>query len=130
MDKQLIAEKFEKSVLDRIHGLLVLLPNYISTENEGMFVTVCERVSKITTDAFTEAEDLGRQLLLTPWLIGSYGAYECAYGEGFTWKQFFDYVLESNCNSVEVWRDQEVPKIIFYDKDNQPQFIIELSRED
>ena len=137
MDKQTIADKLEKSVLDRVRGLLVLLPNYISTENEGMFVTVCERVSKITTDAFTEAESFGCRdffsgwrRLLTPWWINSYGTYEYAYGEGFTWKQFFDYILESNCNSVEVWRDQEIPKILFYDKDNKPQFIIELSRED
>ena len=58
-DKQIVAEKLEKSVLDRVRGLLVLLPNYISAENEGMFVTVCERISNITTDAFTEAKSLG-----------------------------------------------------------------------
>lgn len=42
MDKQTIAEKLEKSVLDRVRGLLVLLPNNITHENKGMFVTVCE----------------------------------------------------------------------------------------
>lgn len=137
MDKQTIAEKLERSILDRVRGLLVLLPNYISTENEGMFVTVCERVSKITTDAFTEAEALGCRdffsgwrRLLTPWWTGSYGTYEYAYGEGFTWKQFFDYILESNCSFVEIWKDQEVPRILFFGEGNKPQFIIELSRED
>ena len=137
MDKQAIAEKLEKSVLDRVRGLLTLLPSTIVPENEGMFVTVCERIGSITADAFTEAESLGCRdffsgwrRVLTPWWVGSYGAWEYAYGEGFTWKQFLDYILESNCNSVEVWRDQEVPKILFYDKDNKPQFIIELSRED
>lgn len=137
MDKQTIADKLEKSILDRVRGLLVLLPNYISTENEGMFVTVCERVSKITTDAFTEAEALGCRdffsgwrRLLTPWWTGSYGTYEYAYGEGFTWKQFFDYILESNCSFVEIWKDQEVPRILFFGEGNKPQFIIELSRED
>ena len=137
MDKQTIAEKLEKSILDRVRGLLVLLPNNITYENEGMFVTVCERIGKITTDAFTEAESLGCRdffsgwrRLLTPWWIGSYGAYEYAYGEGFTWKRFLDYILESDCHSVEVWKDQEVPKILFYDKSNKPQFIIELGRED
>lgn len=137
MDKQAIAEKLEKSVLDRVRGLLTLLPSTIVPENEGMFVTVCERIGSITTDAFTEAESLGCRdffsgwrRVLTPWWVGSYGAWEYAYGEGFTWKRFLDYILESDCRSVEVWKDQEVPKILFYDKSNKPQFIIELGRED
>ena len=137
MDKQAISEKLEKSILDRVRGLLVLLPNYISTENEGMFVTVCERIGKLTTDAFTEAESLGcRDLfsgwrrILAPWWIGSYGKWEYAYGKGFTWKQFLDYILECNCNTVNVKKDQDIPMIFFSDKDNKPQFCIELGKED
>lgn len=136
MDKRAIAEKLEKSVLDRVRGLFTLLPSTIVPENECMFVTVCERIGSITADAFTAAEALGCRdffsgwrRLLTPWWAGSYGIYEYAYGEGFTWKQFFDYILESSCSFVEVCRDQEVPKILFYDKDSKPKFIIELSRE-
>jgi hypothetical protein len=137
MNKQTIAEKLEKSILDRVRGLLVLLPNYISTDNKDVFNTVCKSIGKITADAFTEAESLGCRdffsgwrRLLTPWWIGSYGTWEYAYGEGFTWGQFLDCIIDDNCNSVEVFKDQEIPKILFYDKDNKPQFIIELSRED
>jgi hypothetical protein len=116
MDKQIIAEKLEKSVLDRARGLLVLLPNNITPENEDMFVTVCERIGKITTDAFTEAESLvcrdffsGWRRVLAPWWAGSYNKWEYAYGEGFTWKRFLDYILECNCNKVTIKKDQEIP---------------------
>lgn len=137
MDKQLIAEKLEKSVLDRVRGLLVLLPNNITYENEGMFITVCERIGKITTDAFTEAESLGCRdffsgwrRVLTPWWKGSYNTWEYAYGDGFTWKQFFDYILECSCNNVKIKRDQNIPMIFFANKDDIDQFCIELSKED
>lgn len=137
MDKQTIADKLEKSILDRVRGLLVLLPNYISTENEGMFVTVCERVSKITTDAFTEAESLGCvdyfsgwRRLLAPWWKNCYSKWEYAYGAGFTWKQFLDYIIESDCTSVEVNNKIDTPRILFSDKNGVPQFCIELGRED
>lgn len=137
MDKQIIAEKLEKSILNRVRGLLVLLPNKITYENEGMFVTVCERISKITTDAFTEAESLGCidffsgwRRILTPWWKGSYNTWEYAYGDGFTWKQFFDYILECSCNNVKIKRDQNIPMIFFANKDDIDQFCIELSKED
>lgn len=137
MDKQIIAEKLEKSILDRVRGLLVLLPNKITYKNEGMFVTVCERIGKITTDAFTEAESLGCRdffsgwrRVLAPWWKGSYGTWEYAYGEGFTWKQFLDYILENNCNIVDIRKDQDIPTIFFADKDGKNQFCIELGRED
>ena len=137
MDKQIIAEKLEKSILNRVRGLLVLLPNKITHENEGKFVTVCERISKITTDAFTEAESLGCRdffsgwrRVLTPWWKGSYNTWEYAYGDGFTWKQFLDYILECNCDNVKIKRDQNIPMILFADKDDIDQFCIELSKED
>jgi hypothetical protein len=137
MDKQTIAEKLEKSILDRVRGLLMLLPNNITYKNEGMFVTVCERIGKITSDAFTEAESLGCRdffsgwrRVLTPWWKGSYNTWEYAYGNGFTWRQFLDYIIESNCNDVEVNKDQDVPTIFFVDKDGKNQFCIELGKED
>jgi hypothetical protein len=137
MDKQIIAEKLEKSILNRVRGLLVLLPNKITHENEGMFVTVCERIGSITTDAFTEAESLGCRdffsgwrRVLTPWWKGSYNTWEYAYGDGFTWKQFFDYILECSCNNVKIKRDQNIPMIFFANKDDIDQFCIELSKED
>ena len=113
-----------------MRGLLVLLPNYISIENEGMFVTVCERISNITTDAFTEAESLGcrdffsgwRRVLAPLWK-GSYGSWEYAYGSGFTWKQFLDYIIECNCNNVDVKKDQDVPTVFFSDKMVQTSFV-------
>lgn len=67
MDKQAIAEKLGKSILDRARNLLSTIPNYISTENEDMFVSVCERISDITTDAFTEAESLGCRDFFSGW---------------------------------------------------------------
>lgn len=137
MDKQAIAEKLEKSVLNRVRGLLILLPNFITPENEGMFVTVCERIGKITTDAFTEAESLGCRdffsgwrRILAPWWTDSYGKWEYAYGEGFTWKQFLDYIIESDCTSVEVNKNIDTPRILFSDKNGVQQFCIELGRED
>lgn len=137
MDKQAIAEKLEKSILDRARNLLSTLPNYISTENEDMFVSVCKRISDITTDAFTEAESLGcrdffsgwRRLLVPFWRNG-YGKWEYAYGDGFTWKQFLDYIIESNCNDVVVIKDRNVPVIVFIDKNKDEQFCIKLSVED
>ena len=137
MDKQIIADKLEKSILDRVRKLLSTLPNYISTENEDMFVTVCEKISDITNDAFTEAEALGCidffsgwRRLLTPWWSNCYGIYEYAYGEGFTWKQFLDYIIESNCSDVVVIKDKNVPVIVFIDKNKDEQFCIKLSTED
>lgn len=137
MDKQIIADKLEKSILDRARNLLSTLPNYISTENEEMFVTVCERISDITDDAFTEAESLGcidffsgwRRLLVPFWRNG-YGEWEYAYGDGFTWKQFLDYIIESKCNDVVVIKDRNVPVIVFIDKNKDEQFCIKLDRED
>ena len=137
MGKQAVAEKLEKSVIDRVRGLLALLPNSITRENGGMFVTVCEKAEVITTDAFTEAESLGCRdffsgwrRVLTPWWKGSYDKWEYAYGEGFTWKQFIDYILECNCNTVDIKKEQDVPTIFFAGKDGKNQFCIELSKED
>lgn len=137
MDKQIIADKLEKSILDRIRNLLTTLPNYISTENEDMFVTVCERISDITTDAFTEAESLGCRdffsgwrRILAPWWKNGYDIWEYAYGEGFTWKQFLDYIIECNCNIVNLKINDNTPTIFFANRENKNQFCIELGRED
>ena len=137
MDKQTIADKLEKSILDRVRGLLVLLPNYISTENEGMFVTVCERVSKITIDAFTEAEFLGCVDYLSGWRRSfapqrknGYGRWEHAYDTGLTWKQFLDYILDLSCTDVEVNKNIDMPRLSFSDKNGVQQFCIELGIED
>ena len=137
MDKQIIADKLEKSILDRVRGLLALLPNYISTENEDTFIATCEKISDITTNAFTEAEYLGCRdffsswrRLLTPWWKNSYGKLEYAYGNGFTWKHFLDYVIESDCIGVKVEKYCNTPRISFSDKNGVQQFCIELSIED
>lgn len=137
MDKQIIADKLEKSILDRVRSLLITLPNYISTENEETFVTVCERISDITDDAFTEAESLGCRdffsgwrRLLVPFWRNCYGKWEYAYGDGFTYKQFLDYIIENNCNDVEVIKDRNIPVIVFIDKNKDEQFCIKLDRED
>ena len=137
MNKQVVAEKLESSILNRVRGLLVLLPKTLTNENAGMFVTVCERIVKITSDAFLEAESLGCRdffsgwrRVLAPWWIGSYGKWEYAYSEGFTWKQFLDYIIECNCNTVNVKKDQDIPMIFFADKNGKDQFCIELGKED
>ena len=137
MDKQIISDKLEKSVLDRVRGLLALLPNCISTENENLFEIVCDRISTITSDTFTEAETLGCRdffsswrRILTPWWKNGYDKWEYAYCYGFTWKQFLDYIIESECTHVEVKKDQNIPTILFSNKDGVDQFCIELSIED
>ena len=118
MDKYEIADKLEKSILDRVNELLATLPNYITIENEDTFVSVCDKIEKITVDAFDEAKALGcRDIfsqwrrILPPWLKNSYNKWEYAYGEGFTWKQFLDYIIECNCDKVEVSNEQNLPAI-------------------
>lgn len=137
MDKQIISDKLEKSILDRVRGLLALLPNCISIENENLFVIVCDRISTITSDAFAEAESLGCRdffsgwrRILTPWWKNGYDKWEYAYGSGFTWKQFLDYIIESECTDVKIKKDQNIPTITFADKDGVDEFCIELSKED
>lgn len=102
-----------------------------------MFVTVCENVEAITASTFTEAESLGCRdffsgwrRVLTPWWIGNYRKWEYTYSDGFTWKQFIDYILECNCNTVDIKKGQDVPTVLFADKDGKNQFCIELSKED
>lgn len=95
---------------------------------------------KFTVDAFYEAKSLGCrdifsgwQRILTPWWKNSYNKFEYAYSEGFTWKQFLDYIIECNCDKVEVNNEQNLPTILFYKKDGDVQFnifYIELSTED
>ena len=137
MDKYEIADKLEKSILDRVNELLATLPNYITIENEDAFVSVCDKIEKITVDAFDEAKALGCwyifsgwRRILTPLWKNSYNKFEYAYGEGFTWKQFLDYIIECNCDKVEVSNEQNTPVIFFSDKYNDIQFYIELSTED
>ena len=140
MNKYEIADKLEKSILDRVNKLLASLPNYITVENKDTFVNVCDKIEKITADAFDEAKSLGcRDIfsgwrrILTPWWKNSYNKFEYAYSEGFTWKQFLDYIIECNCDKVEVSNEQNLPTILFYKKDGDVQFnifYIELSTED
>ncbi len=47
MDKYEIADKLEKSILDRVNELLVSLPNYITIENEDIFVSACEKIENL-----------------------------------------------------------------------------------
>jgi hypothetical protein len=137
MDKHIISDKLEKSILDRVSGLLVLLPNYISTENENLFVIACDRISAITSDAFTEAETLGCRdffsswrRILTPWWKMANNKCEYAYGDGFTWKRFLNYIIESECTIVEVNSKINTPRVSFSDSNGVQQFSIELSIED
>lgn len=137
MDKQVISDKLEQSIIDRVSELLAPLPDYISAENEDIFIVTCEKISDITTDAFAEAESLGCRdffsswrRILTPWWKNGYGKWEYAYGSGFTWKQFLDYIIESECTDVKIKKDQNIPMITFADKDGVDEFCIELSKED
>ena len=140
MDKYEIADKLEKSILDRVNELLVSLPNYITIENEDIFVSACEKIEKITVDAFYEAKSLGcRDIfsgwrrILTPWRKNSYNKFEYAYSEWFTLKQFLDYIIESNCDKVEVSKEQNLPTLSFSNEDGDTKFnifYIELSTED
>jgi len=136
MDKQIIADKLEKSILDRVCGLLALLPNTLSYENIGLFITVCERIEKITSDAFTEADVLecrdyfsGWRRLLTPWWKNGYTKWEYAYGNGFTWSDFINYIVECGCVCVTVHSDYTEPTV-FFSNDGVEKFCISLIKED
>lgn len=137
MHKQIISDKLEKSVIDCARGLLELLPNYISNENENLFEVARDRISAITSDAFTEAEYLccrdffsSWRHILTPWLKNGYDKLEYAYGTGFTWKQFLNYIIDDDCASVKIKKDCDIPSILFRDNNGVQQFRIELSIED
>lgn len=136
MDKQIIADKLENSIIDNVRELLNLLQDSISTKNKNTFIAVCDKIDKITADAFIEAEYLGCRdffsgwrRILTPWWKNGYGKWECAYGDGFTWEQFLDYIIESDCVNVES-NKISTPNISFSDKNGVPQFYIELTKED
>lgn len=137
MDKQIIAENLEKSILDRVRKLMKNTPNKLVTENKNDFVSICEKINEITTNAFIEAESLGCRdffsgwrRLLTPWWKNGYNNWEYAYGDGFTWDQFLDYIIECDCNTINLKIDNRTPIIFFANKDNVNQFCIELSKED
>lgn len=135
MNKQTIAETLEKFLLNRARNLLDVLPNYITKDNISTFESIFEQVSKITTDAFTEAESLGcrdffsgwRRLLMPFWKFG--GCFECAYGDGFTWNDFLNVVVNENATEVEVVKDVYIPTVYFSDKDNK-KFYVALVTED
>ena len=116
---------------------MINIPSKLTAENKNDFVDICERIENITKDAFTEAESLGCRdffsgwrRVFAPWWKGSYNTWEYAYGDGFTWKQFIDYIIENNCNNVAVKKDQNIPMIFFADKNKINQFCIELGKED
>lgn len=137
MNKQDIAEKLEQSILERVHNIMINTPSKLTIENKNDFVDICEKIDKITTDAFTEAENLGCrdffsgwQRIFAPWWKNGYDNWEYAYGEGFTWDQFLDYIIECNCNTTNLKIDNRIPTIFFADKENKNQFCIELGTED
>lgn len=137
MDKQIIAEGLEKSILDRARTLLVQLPNKLTLENKSVFTTMCEQISSIATNAFKEAESLGCRdffsgwrRVLAPWWKCSYGTWEYAYCTGFTWDQFLEHIIECNCNNVVIKKEGSTPMVFFANKDGKNQFCIELGKED
>lgn len=58
MDKQIISDKLEQSIFDRVSELLALLPDYISTENEDVFIVTCEKISDIATETLLQKLNL------------------------------------------------------------------------
>jgi hypothetical protein len=135
MNKQTIAEILEKSLLNRVRNFLDVLPNYIIKDNVATFVSIFEQISKLTSDIFDEAESLGcrdffsgwRRLLMPFWKFGEY--FECAYGDGFTWNDFLNTVVNENATDVEVVKDAYIPTVYFSYKDNK-KFYVALVTED
>lgn len=137
MDKQIIAEKLEQSILERVRNIMINIPSKLTAENKNDFVSICERIENITECAFTEAEALGCRdffsgwrRILAPWWKNGYDNWEYAYGEGFTWDQFLDYIIECNCNTINLKIKDRIPTIFFANKENKNQFCIELGTED
>lgn len=135
MNKQMIADTLEKSLLNRVRNFLDVLPNYITKNNVATFVSIFEQISKLTSDVFDEAESLGcrdffsgwRRLLMPFWKFG--GCFECAYGDGFTWNDFLNIIVNENATDVEVVKDGCIPTIYFSDKNNK-KFYVALVTED
>lgn len=116
---------------------MINTPSKLTAENKNNFVDICSQIDKITTDAFTEAENLGCRdffsgwrRILAPWWKNGYDNWEYAYSEGFTWDQFLNYIIECNCNTTNLKIDNRIPTIFFADKENKNQFCIELGTED
>lgn len=138
MDKQAItAYELERSILNRVRGIFAILPDHITAENKCIFVRACDRVEDITTEAFAEAESLGCRdyfsgwrRILTPWWRNGYGNWEYAWGYGFTWEQFIDYIVESGSPNVRVYTEVGIPTISFIDDEGFTRFHIALSTED
>lgn len=138
MDKQEIAENLELSILDRVRKTLREIPTQLSKSNIDYFVNVMEKITKITTDAFPEAEQLGcrdffsgwRRLLIPYWTMFSDDNYEIAWGYGFTWKAYFDSIIESNAISVQTDLNSNYPCVSFLDNSGKIPFKIVLDKED
>ena len=130
------SEKLEQSVLNRTYGLLSVLPEKLTLQNVNLFKTVCEKISNITSDIFKEADALGvadsfggwRRLFIPYWSLG--GRFEIAYGEGFTWRNFLEYIVVCKCTNVIVRNNCMIPSIHFSDKDGKERFYIILVTED
>lgn len=135
MNKQAIAETLEKSLLNRVRNLLDVLPNCITKDNISTFESIFKQISKLTSDVFDEAEALScrdffsgwRRLLMPFWKFG--GCFECAYGDGFTWNDFLNVVINEGAADVEVVKDINIPTVYFSDKDNK-KFYVALVTED
>ena len=129
MDKQTIAENLENSLLNRVRSLLNVLPNCLTKDNIATFESIFEQISKLTSDVFDEAKTLGcrdffsgwRRLLMPFWKFG--GCFECAYGDGFTWDDFLNIVVNDNATNVEIIKDVNIPTVYFSDKDDKKYYV-------
>ena len=127
MDKHVISERIEQSILNRVRGLLTLIPNTLSYHNTYMFETICNRIDRIVADAYIEADALGCSDVIGNWrrrLVPYCELHEIK--DIAAWHDFISCVLANDCTVVKVERDVSIPRITFDDLTNQHHFSVVL----
>ena len=77
------AEMLSDEVTKNIRSIMLRLPNVLNKHNIYLFVMACEKIEKICSDAFNDAERLGirdvfscwRKLLIPFWKFGGVWEY-------------------------------------------------------
>lgn len=136
MDKQIIAEQLEASIIKHVQDILTTIPSKLDKDNLDLFVNICNSIDAITSNAFTEAERLGcrdffsgrRRLFIPYWKF--YNKYEVAYGEYFSWHNYLFYAIECQCTDVEIILDDNNPGFYLIDDKCNKQFLVSLEKED
>lgn len=130
MDKVALADKIESSILNRVRGLLTLIPNSLTQHNAYMFETICDRICKIISQAHTEAAALKCSDVCSGWrrcLVLYYNGR--MIGALSTWHEVICNILSHDCTAVSVDRDNRIPSIKFKNLFNKDHFDVVLETD-